>query len=503
MHSPYRFFQQTSARPARLGVNTVLDAPGAAHYDAPMRSDGGETRSVPPRFARVRAKGPLIVGGACAYLCAWVALNLFVAGGVDREAVRIDGPDGKPCVGTVWTLAAPKAVIVVGHGVTANQGVMAAAASTFARNGYVAVTIDFWGHGRSRERFDWRSNPAQVNAWCDWARARFAGLPLAYLGHSMGGEAGDRAFRDGPSVDAFVSMGMLPREVPACKTLFAFGRFEELFSAERARRVADGKADVLISPFSDHTLEAADPVLLQGIVAWLDQGFGFDGPVTFPWRRWSAKLIAAIVGCAAALILAEQAVALWPRSQRTNDTTPTGPPGRFNAFRIAARALGCTGTATPPRSGGFVYAAVRGIVFGAVLVVLLSGLLTANIYTCRLDHPERCVTWLILAAVMTPLFLATARALERFPLETTFRRFAVGALTRATPLLVLCVVFELMGPGIAFLGMMLGILALVFVFISGVYALATRGTGDYRSGALACGVTLAWITAFWFPLVLA
>jgi hypothetical protein len=173
----------------------------------------------------------------------------------------------------------------------------------------------------------------------------------------------------------------------------------------------------------------------------------------------------------------------------------------LNPFRIAAWALGCTGNATPPRSGSFLSAAIRGIVFSAVFVVLLSWILTKNIYTCSLNHPERCLTWLVLIPVMTLLFSLTARALERVPLSNAFQRFAVGALTRAVPLLVVCLVLELLGPGIAFAGMMLGILALVFVFISAIHALATRGAGDYRSGAVACGITLAWIAAFWFPLV--
>jgi multisubunit Na+/H+ antiporter MnhB subunit len=94
----------------------------------------------------------------------------------------------------------------------------------------------------------------------------------------------------------------------------------------------------------------------------------------------------------------------------------------------------------------------------------------------------------------------TARALERIPLNTAFQRFAVGALTRAVPLLVLCLILQLLGPGIAFAGMMLGILALVFILMSAIHALATRGAGDYRSGAVACGIVLAWITAFWIPL---
>lgn len=481
---------------------TRLDAHKRVLYDGPMNSGSNDSSDTPRGTAgRSRIARRTIIVAAAVYMAAWVVSNVLVVSGVQREAVNIDGPGGKPCVGTVWTPPAPKAVMLLGHGVTANQGVTALAANAFARNGYIAVTIYFWGHGRSRERFDWTANHLQVNAWCEWARARFPGLPLAYLGHSMGGEAGDKAFRRKPNVDAFVSMGMLPQVVPPCKTLLAFGRFEELFSAEQARERAQDKADVLISPYSEHTLEAADPVLLQGIVAWVDEALGFDGESRFPWIRWGLLLLATAFGCAAALVLAEQATALLRPSVHSNNGTPLGPPGRFNVFRAAAWALRCKGNAAPPRSGGLVSAAVRGVVFSLVLVVLLSWLFTMNVYTCSLDHPQRCITWLVLALIMVGLFSLTTRALERLPLSTTFQRFVVGAVTRAVPLFVLCLALELMGPGIAFAGMMFGILALVFVFIAGVYALATRGAGDYRSGAVACGITLAWITAFWFPLV--
>lgn len=445
--------------------------------------------------------GRTVLIAACAYGLAWAVMNVFVVSGVQREAVRIDGPGGEPCLGKVWSTPAPRAVILLGHGVTANQGVMATLANAFARNGYTAVAIDFWGHGRSRERFDWSSNGAQVNAWCDWARARFTGLPLAYLGHSMGGEAGDAAFRDKPNVEAFVSLGMLPRKVPACKTLIALGQFEELFSAEQARRVAQDQADVLVSPLSDHTLEAGDPILIQGIIAWVNEALGFDRASTFPWMRWGLMLFATALGAVAAVMLAEQAASLLRPAAASCSATPEQRAGRFNLFRIAAWALGCKGEAMPPRSGNFLSAVLRGLAFGGVLVVLLSLILTTNMYTCNLDHPARCVMWLILTVVMTMLFLLTARALERIPLGSTFQRFAVGALTRAVPLLAGCLVLELLGPGIAFAGMMLGILALVFIGIAAVYAVATRGAGDYRAGAVACGMVLAWITAFWFPLV--
>lgn len=434
----------------------------------------------------------------CFCALALALMAYFVVDGVQRETVRIMGPAGRPCVGTVWMPRTPKAVLLLGHGVTENQGIMATAANAFALNGYAVVAFDFWGHGRSRERFDWSSNAQQLNVWCDWARERFPGLHLAYLGHSMGGEAGDSAFREHPKADAFVSMGMLPRKMPACKTLIAMGRYEELFSADQAHNLARNAAEVLISPFSDHVTEPSDSVLLRGSVAWLNSLFNLDSPVVFPAGRFTLMLLAVLLGSLSALALAVLASSIGARPAQPS---PAAPPGRFNAFRVAAWALRCRGDAMPPRSSGFAEAAVRGVVFGVVLAALMSLLLNANVFTCRLDHPERLVTWLGLALAMSALFLLTARALERIPLHGAYARFAVGALTRATPLFAAGIILELAGPGIAFAGMMFCILGLVFVFISAVHALVTRSTGDYRAGAVACGVTLAWITAFWLPLM--
>lgn len=435
------------------------------------------------------------------YLVSWAALAFLVPAGVERVPVSIAGPGGRPCLATVWTPESPKAVMILGHGVTSNSSVMALAANTFARNGYIAVTIDFWGHGRSRERFDWSSNPGQVKAWVDWARARYPGMPLAYLGHSMGGEAGDKAFRETPGVDAFVSMGMLPQQAPACKTLLAFGRFEQLFSEEQARAAADGKADIRIGPASGHSLEPADRVLLQGIVAWTNNALGVSGPVVFPWARALIQMVSIMLGGVAAFTLMQRAAGSFSPSAAERDMRPADPPGRCNPFRLAAWIFRCRGEAVPPRLGGLLSAVTRGAIAGCTLVALLSWLLCEQVYTCYPAHPERFFLWLVLSPLMALAFLGTSRMLERFPLTSAFRRFAVGALARCVPLLLLALVLHLIGPGIAFAGMTFGILALVFALISAVYAVTVQGTEDFRSGAVACGVVLAWIFAYWCPLI--
>ncbi len=451
-----------------------------------------------------------LVAGVCLYALALALMYLSVPGGVTREAIAIAGPDGKPCLATVWKPRAPKAVILIGHGVTSNQGVMAMIAKTFAVNGYTAVTLDFWGHGRSQERFelnnvpkrqDWNHNAAQLKAWFAWAHT-LGGLPVAYLGHSMGGMAGAEALSaPDTGVSAFVSLGMLPPQFPPCKTLVAAGHFEELFSGDEARMKAGINGDVIISPFSDHMLEPVDPLLLGRIVAWVDGTLGFSDPVRFPWGSWASALLATLLGCVAAFRLAGLAAGLLPR-QEYPVAVQDAPSRRWsvNPYRVTGRLLGRTGMGAGPRSGSFLSALVKGILFSAVFVTLLSWLLDGQVFTSSLAHPGRFITWCIFAPFLLPPFLAGAWALERVELETMSMRFVVAALTRCAPLLLLSAALFAAVPRLAFGCMIICIWALIMAMLSAVHAVTTDRTADHRAGAVASAVTLAWVLAYWLPL---
>jgi len=440
-----------------------------------------------------------VVAAIGAYLLALALMRASIPSGVQREWVSIGGPQGEPCSATMWTPRAPKGVILLGHGVSSNRGVMATAAKAFARNGYAAVAFDFWGHGRSRERFDWRSNPAQVLAWCGWARERYQGLPLAYLGHSMGGFSGAEAFTEPAAVDAFVALGALPRSWPSCPTLVAAGRFEELFTPAEAGHRASGHADVIISPYSNHALETWDPKLLSRIVSWVDHTLGFPSGTTFPWLRWGLALLGTIVGCVAALHLAEALAGIRHPHARPAEPREGRRRWSANPYRVAGRMFGCKGIATPPRSGGMPLAALRGIVFAAVFITLLSFLLSGHIFTCSLNHPGRCLVWLALAPCMALFVFTDTWLLERVPLKNARGRFAVAALTRAVPLLAAGMALRFVGSGLAFAGMLLGILAFVLVMLSAIHTMATRGAEDYCAGAFASAIVLAWTISFWLP----
>ncbi len=465
-----------------------------------------ENKSVPSTAKKENVvKRTLLAAGIVLYLAALFFMHDSVPSLVQRETVCIEGPGGKPCLGTVWRPESPKAVILIGHGVSANQSVMTTSAKAFANNGYIAVTFDFWGHGRSRERFDWTSNPGQIHAWVAWAREQFKGFPLAYMGHSMGGFSGAEAFvQDPDGVDAFVAMGALPRQFPTCKTLVALGRFEELFSIKEARQQAQSKAEVAASPFSDHALETWDPLLIHRIISWVNNALGFNQPGVFPWGRWMLSMLAVVLGCVTALFLAET-ITSWLRSAAAPrpSSPPPAPTRRWsiNVYRLAGRLFGIKGNGVPPRSGTFLLACLQGILFSLSFALLLSWVLDGHMFTSNLNHPARCVMWLLLALFMTPFFLLDASALERLPLSGAWTRFAVAALTWCVPLLILGAVLRMLSPGLAFGGMMLGIVAFLCVILAAIHALATRATGDYRAGAIANGILFAWVIAFWFPLV--
>jgi len=438
--------------------------------------------------------------GACMLALALALLRLSIPNGVATEKISITGPDGNPCLGTVWKPPAPKAVMLIGHGVTSNQGVMATMAKAFAANGYTAVTLDFWGHGRSEERFDWRTNAAQLKAWFAWSH-KLGNLPVAYLGHSMGGFCGAEALTaDSAGISAFVALGALPPQLPPCKTAIAAGHFEELFSEAEARAKVGDKADVLVSPFSDHSLEPLDPVLLQRIVAWVDGALGFSGPVQFPWYCWACALLGTVIGCVAAFHLAGVAAGMMSRHEGVPQTQPLSRGWSLNPYRLTGWILRCRGAVEVPRSGAYFSAFDKGVFFSVVLAGLLSLLLDRDMFTGQIWHAERFGTWCILAPILLLPFLAGARALERSGPESALKRFALAALTRCVPLLVLSAVLYVVNPRAAFGCMILCIWVFIFAVLSAEHAVATKHAGDYRAGATASAVTLAWVLAYWLPL---
>ena len=98
---------------------------------------------------------------------------------------------GGPLYWQAWSPTAPRAALLLVHGLAEHSGRYAHVARWFAARGYASVAIDYRGHGRSPGP---RVHVDSFDPWCDdvasgleLARRLHPGLPLVPIGHSQGG----------------------------------------------------------------------------------------------------------------------------------------------------------------------------------------------------------------------------------------------------------------------------------------------------------------------------
>jgi alpha-beta hydrolase superfamily lysophospholipase len=173
--------------------------------------------------ARARRVWPLVLAAAAIVAIAVALWRLEAAtSGLEIERARL----GQIPVTVFRAESAGSApVVVIAHGFAGSQQLMQPFAVTLARNGYVAVTFDFPGHGRN-------GAPLGGGLADDDARSRelldalgkvvgFArDLPhgdgrLALLGHSMASDVVVRYAQAHPEVQATVAVSLFSRGVTA------------------------------------------------------------------------------------------------------------------------------------------------------------------------------------------------------------------------------------------------------------------------------------------------
>jgi len=119
---------------------------------------------------------------------------------------------------TIFKLASakPGPAIVIAHGFAGSQQLMQPFALTLARNGYVAVTFDFLGHGRNPEPLpggltdqnaSMHALLEQLGDVVSFAR-KFGDGRLALLGHSMASDIVVRYAQEHPEIEATVAVSV-------------------------------------------------------------------------------------------------------------------------------------------------------------------------------------------------------------------------------------------------------------------------------------------------------
>lgn len=221
----------------------------------------------------------------------------------------------------------PAPAVVIAHGFAGSQQLMQSFAISLARNGYVAVTFDFLGHGRNPEPLtgDITKETGATRALVDELGriATFArGLEasdgrLALLGHSMASDIVVRRARLDPDVAATIAVSMFSPAVTATEPrnlLVIVGDWEAGLKGEALRAVGmaiDGEAVAgrTYGRFDDGTARRAafsghvehigvlySEASLREAVSWLNQVFARPGEVLIDGRGpWLVLLVLGIV----------------------------------------------------------------------------------------------------------------------------------------------------------------------------------------------------------------
>jgi dienelactone hydrolase len=234
----------------------------------------------------------------------------------------------------------PRPVVVIAHGFAGSQQLMQSFALTCARNGYIAVTFDFPGHGRNsapltgsitEENGATRTLVASLAHVAQFARGLGDGR-LAVLGHSMASDIVVRYAQATPNVAATIAVSMFSPAVTADtphNLLVIVGDWESLLKREALRAVGLASAPAAAQPgvtygdfaqgtarraaFSAHVEHASvlfSEDSMREALLWLDHSFGAvrTAPPLLDTRGpWIMLLIAG------AVLLARPLAALLPR----------------------------------------------------------------------------------------------------------------------------------------------------------------------------------------------
>ncbi|MGE5267157.1 MAG: alpha/beta hydrolase [Deltaproteobacteria bacterium] len=236
-------------------------------------------------------------------------------------------------------------VVVIAHGFAGSETLMHSFAYTLARNGLIAITFDFAGHGRNplplagditEVQGATRTLVAETEKVLAYARTLGDGR-VALLGHSMASDIIVRAAAQNPDVAASVAVSMfspaVTREVPK-NLLIIVGDWEGMLKQEALRATGlvsspeDPKPAVTYGNFADGTARRAyfssyaehvgvlyRPESLLESQHWLDQAFGIKraGDIVVAERgRWIALLFVGLALLVKPLTLLLPVVAATP-----------------------------------------------------------------------------------------------------------------------------------------------------------------------------------------------
>lgn len=500
----------------------------------------------------------IAVGALSVALCALALFKLAQSNkGVDIDRARIGPTPITIFRAERMPATLPRPVVIIAHGFAGSQQLMQPFAVTLAKNGYLAVTFDFYGHGRNLEPLGGDVTKVggatqmlleQMHAVTDYALSLpGAGGGLAVLGHSMASDIVVRFAQSDERVDATVAVSMFSPAVTAKSpdNLLIIAGGLEGFLKEEALRVlaltADGVEEgVTVGAFDDGSARRVafvDGVEHVGVlysresmretVGWLAQVYGQEDSGYADSR-----------GPAIVLLILSVVLLAWPLSKFL---PPVSRPatGASLSWRRLLPAAAIPAVATPLLLWGLPtdffgvlvggYLALHFLVYGLVSAVCLRILERGK----RQRRSRTSVRSLVLASLVATLYVAGVIALV---LDTYVTSFAITApriplvllmfagtlsyfladewltrgtdtargghlFTRACFLVSLGIAVALSFEELFFLVIIAAVIIVYFLVYGLLGHWIYRATGHPAVGAIANAVAFAWALAAVFPMM--
>jgi pimeloyl-ACP methyl ester carboxylesterase len=248
-----------------------------------------------------------VVAAAIAALILGAILSRVIEPGVRVEKVMLT--TNTPTIRLFPATPGPHPIALLAHGATASKEMLFRFGEALAAAGFECYSVDQAGHGESPQPCSLTNllrKPQELE--------RALGVVDVFIGHSMGGGVGEWGVREaGFRPKLFIGVGA-PVELGehGPPVLLLAGLFEEFYRPAQLRALTN--AQVVISPWSDHILEAFDPVLVRAAVKAACAAVGKPVPAAPTAWRW--RFAGFVLGIAGALGLMFRLPELHPRLAR-------------------------------------------------------------------------------------------------------------------------------------------------------------------------------------------
>ena len=265
-----------------------------------------------------------IVVAAIISVGAGAALSHVIEPGVRVEKIML--ATNTPALRIFPATPGPHPIALLAHGNGGSKEMLFRFGEALAAAGFDCYSVNQAGYGESPQ------SCSLTNLRLNFLEAeRALGEVDVFIGHSMGGGTGSWSVREaGFRPKLFIGVGFPARlGEHGPPLLLLAGLFEEFFRPARLQAITN--AQVVISPWSEHILEAYDPVLVRAAVKAACAAVG--KPVLAAPTAWRWRFAGLVLGIAGALGLMFRLPELHPRLARTR---------RFVVPAILLFALGLT-----------------------------------------------------------------------------------------------------------------------------------------------------------------